>query len=307
MSTSIHHGYRLAEGTEICGFLREVRTTMDPLRDRADARMLLARAVTDHDATAVLGLPSTKRTPECASWTAAVRDHQREQARQAAVNRGSILYDPNRFDLSIGWDETSRRDLVLLYTEDQAMREAWERLPAVEDFHYQNATDRPATIGPRAWDIRRRTWLRMIPFDAVPADRMDTFHLRTENHITPGIITWSATANADHFQPLLSTEFTTGGRAEALAERLLSDAVSVGDFDDLITHWFTFSREMRASQERTDLAEAVRERLTPLTETDLKTPPLPQPDSEWIDTLRQAAEEASTAVLVRALNSARSA
>lgn len=307
MSTSIHHGYRLTEGTEICDFLREVRTTMDPLRDRADARVLLARAVTDHDMAAVLGLPSAKRTPECAPWTVAVRDHQREQARLAVVNRGSILYDPNRFDLSIGWDEPSRRDLVLLYTEDQAMREAWERLPAVEDFHYQNATDRPATITPRAWDSRRRAWLRMIPFGAVPADRMDTFHLRTENHMAQAVTTWSPTANADHFEGLLATEFTIENRAEALAERLLSDAVNVGDFDDLITHWFTFSREMRASQERTDLAEAVRERLTPLTQTDLKTPPPSQPDSEWIETLRQTAEEASTAVLVRALDSARSA
>lgn len=45
MSTKIHNGYRLAEGTNPFEFARRVRAVMDPIRDRADGALLAQLSV----------------------------------------------------------------------------------------------------------------------------------------------------------------------------------------------------------------------------------------------------------------------
>ena len=45
MSTKLHHGYRLAAGTDPFRFIAIARPSLDAARDRADAALLAERAV----------------------------------------------------------------------------------------------------------------------------------------------------------------------------------------------------------------------------------------------------------------------
>jgi len=48
--------------------------------------------------------------------------------------------------------------LILLYTEKKDLREVFESMPEIEDYHYQNQCDKPKKIGKKAWEKRRTDW-----------------------------------------------------------------------------------------------------------------------------------------------------
>lgn len=69
--------------------------------------------------------------------------------------------DPD-FDFSFSFTTIPLRSreevLLLLYTERKELREAFEQTPEIEDYYYQNQSDRPKSIEERDWDQRRRDW-----------------------------------------------------------------------------------------------------------------------------------------------------
>lgn len=50
------------------------------------------------------------------------------------------------------------RTLALLYVEQKAYYQYWEKLPFVKDYHYQNQTDKPKNVGRQEWEKRGEDW-----------------------------------------------------------------------------------------------------------------------------------------------------
>jgi len=51
-----------------------------------------------------------------------------------------------------------RKNLVLAFTDDKEMLDIFEKFDFLEDYHYQNSTDKPDNISQRNWNKRRKDW-----------------------------------------------------------------------------------------------------------------------------------------------------
>lgn len=187
MSTKLHHGYRLAEGVDPFDFLATVRAHIDPVRDRADARVLAERAVAIVDKAAVHGLTThagdnladLMKTPLASAYLA----WEDEQAKLRETDR---RHDPNRVELSFGRDPLTGRYGVLLFADEATLIAAFEAMPEVEAYGYWNNTDRPDEVTEAEWDERRAFWDRVLPGYQPPAEVMLSWSLR--GTYNPGVM-----------------------------------------------------------------------------------------------------------------------
>lgn len=217
MSTKLHHGYRLAEGVDPFAFIVTVRAALDPVRDRADARILADRVVSILDKAAVHGpvehaghnLAELMKSPLLAAFVA----YEDEQAGLKDTDR---RHDPNRVELSIGLDPQTGRHGVLLFAEEESLVAAFRALPEVEEYGYWNNSDRPGDVSATEWDERQAFWDRILPGYTPPVVAMLAWKLRgTYGGTMSGLV-----ANRS---PMLLEELPSLDRR---ARRIAQDAVS---------------------------------------------------------------------------------
>ncbi|GAB2732795.1 hypothetical protein [Nocardioides pakistanensis] len=232
MSTKIYHGYRLAAGVDLFDFVDHVRRTMNPIRDRLDARALIGGAVRSIDGADLGGRPR----PGMPLFDAmsAYDDLQRK------TGPDSRLHDPHRFELAIGRDKPSGRMLVLLYADRPEYVEAWEALPQVEPYGYWNNADQPEDVTDAEWDERREAWDRVMPGYTPPVACMASVALRADSDM--GM--FSLVQDTDKHRDLLLGEAPTlRDRAANAAGALLARAArDAGEPDSDILRRFVFRR-----------------------------------------------------------------
>ncbi len=73
---------------------------------------------------------------------------------------GGGLRNPFNFDVSLSVRELRGRYYLITYCDGLThdVLKFLQRDRRVEDFHYQNQTDRPEKISERAWRVREKTW-----------------------------------------------------------------------------------------------------------------------------------------------------
>jgi hypothetical protein len=189
MSTKIHNGYRLADGTNPFEFARRVRSVMDPLRDEADAEMFANMAAKAVD----FGWLRQEQIKPMLAYTL----YSSWEEGQRKLPDDSRAKDPHRFEMCIGEDPGTGRLLVRLYTELPSMKAAFEGMDSVESYDYWDNWHAPDSVTEEEWDERRAAWDRVMPDYAPPAEHMLSFVLRTEAN--PGTIMLCAAE-----EPLLS-------------------------------------------------------------------------------------------------------
>lgn len=189
MSTKIYNGVRIDTGN-IFDFTRKLRETLTPVRTRAQQAHIANEAVSHLDRR-TLGLPEPTCDAPWGSDPAAANDiahlirivaSNLMHAQVSMRANGKIHdweYDPHRFELSIGQDPETGVTVGIFYCEDENLRDAFLAMCEVEDFHYQNQTDRPKEITSEDWELRRQVWDRVLPGLGVPAEQMLTFKLDT--------------------------------------------------------------------------------------------------------------------------------
>ena len=80
------------------------------------------------------------------------------------MNRTTTLRNAFDFDVSVSFRSNGRAVFLIPYC-DWSMISVLNFLkkdPRLEDYHYQNQTDRPKHINPRHWGARKRTWNAML-------------------------------------------------------------------------------------------------------------------------------------------------
>lgn len=74
---------------------------------------------------------------------------------------------------SIAFLPMSETDIIgAFFCEDADLARLWMSAPGVEDYHYQNATDRPKAISEDEWEQRRLVWSQVLPGNASFDSRM---------------------------------------------------------------------------------------------------------------------------------------
>ena len=58
--------------------------------------------------------------------------------------------------------------LAMLFTEQDAYRTIWERMPGVREYAYWNNTDPPAYLTETQWERRRRDWDKALGREGIP-------------------------------------------------------------------------------------------------------------------------------------------
>lgn len=208
MSTKIHIGYRLTEGTNPFEFARRVRAALDPVRDRADGALLarlFAAAVDEHWVSGKPIAPVLAFTA-LSAW----------EDRQRLMDKESRGHDPNGFEMCLGEDPETGRILVRAYTQRADMAEAFATLPEVEPYSYWNNYDAPETLTEADWAEREAAWERVMPDYAVPTEHMLSFVLRTPAN--PGTL-MLCSMDGDAEDPVLSRFPDRATRARSAAAR----------------------------------------------------------------------------------------
>ncbi|EYR64877.1 hypothetical protein N866_03270 [Actinotalea ferrariae CF5-4] len=245
MSTKLHHGYRLAEGVDPFDFIATVRAHIDPVRDRADARILAERTIDIIDKAAVRGavthagtdLAALMKTPLISAYMA----YEEEQAELKDTDRRQ---DPNRFELSIGRDSVSGRHAVLLFAEESSLVEAFRTLPEVEQYGYWNNTDRPDDVTKAQWEDRRAFWDRVLPGYTAPVVAMMSWRLR-------GTYDGAMTGLVANRSPLILEELPDlDRRARRAAHSAVADAAvrALPDRNEMNAVWRVVSRSFDTTQ-----------------------------------------------------------
>lgn len=169
MSTKIHDGYRLPADTSMFGLLRELRKSITPTYEDLYATAVVRQATFDAD-DILRGDTNESGTVKVSSpLTAAVLTLDRAHHQIAKTGQRNPGLDLN-FEVVVMCDPQDPGDLyAIIYTEQDAYRDAWNRIEGVEPFGYWNNTDRPDDITDDEWDSRRRTWNRVIPDLTAPS------------------------------------------------------------------------------------------------------------------------------------------
>jgi hypothetical protein len=179
MSVKIPNGYRLAEGTDVFEFVQRVRDVMNPLRDEAELNYLVAEATRDIDHADFRGEPR----PDMPLFRAAIEfDNKQFEMKRAGKTHG-YDFNPHRFELAIGKDPKTGRIGVRVYTETGSMRDAFEAMTGVTEYHFQDSTEGPSDIPKDVWQERKHFWER-VSGDVPPIESMLSMDLRGEYNST---------------------------------------------------------------------------------------------------------------------------
>lgn len=155
MSTKIYNAYRVKSSvTDIWGFLRELQQ-----RARFEAYERIQALVSNHSAALPADDAAFLRLKD-AGWTETFAKEQvvweiLQQRHPVAENYPKIDCNAQitvreldgRFYLHAGWGEGVHGVFDFLNT-----------MPELEDYHYQNQTDRPEDISEAEWEERRLVW-----------------------------------------------------------------------------------------------------------------------------------------------------
>ncbi len=180
MSTKIYNAYRLRSRLDLWKFLRYVRRRAEQYaRERIDAFADELHAAVD---------PTSRRFQELlpshhCEWE--VREHIAWDFLHQAYRKADASNVRSRVDLSLALTvrEHEGRYYFIAYEGDGmrgALTDLLDRSLLVEDFHYQNSTDRPDEISEAEWERRRRTW------DAMGAGDDAWWNYLTLEIVSPG-------------------------------------------------------------------------------------------------------------------------
>jgi hypothetical protein len=255
-----HHGYRLAEGTDLFEFCAEVRTKLNPVRDDLDMRMLTTSAVRIYDAQTFV---ATSPQRDMSAWSSAYYEFAERQRKEDPSRR---FHDPHRFEFSVAPDPLTGRLHVLIYCDRKDLRVAFEGLDAVSEYGYWDNTDKLEGVTDQEWSEREAAWDRIKPAFEPDTNAMLSFVLRPDWDMNFDIMRLQGAAE-EAVAATLAEEFEPAERALYVAMSLISGQYDKAEF--AASPFQVVSRIKRSEQTR-ELAEHIEALLTPLTLTHLR-------------------------------------
>ncbi len=172
MSIKIHHGFRLAAGTDVPTFQARLSEIMDRIRDGLDAALFAGLAVHDIDRKDMRGeaRPEHPLAEAYAEWA----------EDQLTQNPLTVWHDPNSLDADFGFDDVTGLTFVLFHCQEDAYRDAFLKMDEVEEYGYWNSTEGPERLTEAEWAERREFWERTILRHSRVSDVTERWTLRED-------------------------------------------------------------------------------------------------------------------------------
>jgi len=188
VSTKIWNAFRLRRGFDLWEVMTEIQE-----RGRKRATATLAKFM--------WGLTENPANASAFGLILKLEADKSELARVMEISRATFLAyreqigksERNVFDLdvSVAVHKVGRRYLFRPFSGSGLLSSTlafMAKMPALEDYHYQNSSDRPEEIGARAWAARAATWDRaMYPnWNWRPFLALDVVSVNGWHEIDPG-------------------------------------------------------------------------------------------------------------------------
>lgn len=161
MSVMLDHGWKIElNGRDMFTLLNEVKTAVDNAY-RHVYRTTIASVASDiHDDITLAEAPGETRHIRNAPLIMQAAFYLDGVHRHVSTTREKHLYDL-RFKITfIPGDNNTLYALV--YTEQGALRDAFDNIDGVSWWPYWDSTDRPAAISKPDWEERGRTWEQLL-------------------------------------------------------------------------------------------------------------------------------------------------
>lgn len=169
MSMKAYNAYRLPEGTNVFEFVNRIRPVLNVEVDRLDAAKMVRDAIALFD----------KRLNGKATFTGTPLSRAAFDLLEEDTKKHKTPGYCGAFTLGLA--EYEGRVYAKALTERNELIEAFEQIDGVEDFHYQNSTDKPAEIDDDEWDYRCEVWNNIVGWSSIE-ERMLMFTLRGPYH-----------------------------------------------------------------------------------------------------------------------------
>jgi len=192
MSTKIYNGYKFKKATslnEIHSFCHKLRDKVKPIAEKLYYQQFINEAVGLYDKNQYGFYEESmyfvnKEGNKELFWGIDRYMHIRMNHIKATNQR-----DPEvdfGFSISILPLKKRKDVLVLLYTEKRELANVFKKLPEVEDYHYQNQSDKPNNISEKKWDQRRSDWDDALGGDghSTPMECGFTYQPYSENRLS---------------------------------------------------------------------------------------------------------------------------
>jgi hypothetical protein len=168
MSTKIFNGYRIIGAKSFLKLKRKMKEfgdIIEPLTQRY-IHKLLAEVAVDRCDRKALGLPIEEyKFGGHLTW--AYTYVGRKQAEIKKNQQRDPLHD---VDCEVNFLPIKGKLLVMLFTEQQFIIDAWEKLPFVRPYPYWNNTDKPDGVSNKQWGRRQTDWYAALPVVGIPAE-----------------------------------------------------------------------------------------------------------------------------------------
>lgn len=175
MSTKIYNGYLLnVSFTELMPFLKKVKLSLESARTEL-ALKIVARQVTSEVDDQFLGLTRPQEI-SIFKFTSALLDSA------VKAQKSTSLLDGRDFSASVVLIPHQEKFLALFYDNNNPeYLKLWQELKEVQDYHYQNSTDRPEEISAKEWEKRRKDWNEALPGSGIPSENGLIFQFLDSN------------------------------------------------------------------------------------------------------------------------------
>ena len=165
MSTKIYDAYRVKPEVDVWALLQEIAT-----RGRKNVvrklQTFFRKHIDEMDTEGPLYQAARKKDlsqSEIFLRADLVHEHVREAAKKSATSQERSTYD---LDVSVALLHHSTGYYLRAFCDGYSLLggslDFLASHPSLEDFHYQNQADRPASVTEEEWDERARIWNEMI-------------------------------------------------------------------------------------------------------------------------------------------------
>jgi hypothetical protein len=155
MSLKVYEAYRLKRSSDYWKLTKDIQKTATlKLRTHlAELFMKLMDGVDVNSEKYKTGIQ--KGTSEGSLRAEIVDGFLRDMYKESTISPYRSTFN---FDVSVAFREYRGRVYLIPYADIQGLFDFLEEDPRLEDYHYQNQTDRPVTISRTEWGRRARVW-----------------------------------------------------------------------------------------------------------------------------------------------------
>lgn len=157
MSTKIYNGYYSDLKLEpLLEKFKELVITFKTLKEEAYSKTLVAEATNKIDKESLTNNKFSQRI-----ILADVYKKHRDDINESK-NTNRRLFDDIDFEASCCLFPCGKKTLILFYSDNRELTNAWESLDYIHDYHYQDQCDKPDNISNREWSNRYKNWNKVL-------------------------------------------------------------------------------------------------------------------------------------------------